>query len=39
MTKQEDELDMRAFLKEKGHTVPATASYVEVLSLFEKEEA
>jgi hypothetical protein len=39
MTEQEDESDMRAFLKEKGHTVPATASYVEVLLLFEKEEA
>lgn len=39
MTEQEDESEMRAFLKEKGHTVPATASYVEVLSLFEKEEA
>lgn len=39
MTEQEDETEMRAFLLEKGLTAPAAATYVEVLSLFEKAEA
>ena len=30
---------MRTFLLKKGLTVPATATYVQVLSLFEKAEA
>lgn len=38
MTEQEDEAEMRVFLLKKGLTVPATATYVEVLSLFEKTE-
>jgi len=38
LTATEDEAEMRAILCKKGQSVPATATYVEVLSLFEKAE-
>ena len=39
MTEGEDEAEMRAFLAEKGQAVPARATYLQVLDLFEKAEA
>ena len=38
-TQEEDEAEMRAYLCKKGQTVPAAATYIEVLSLFKKAEA
>jgi hypothetical protein len=39
MTEGEDEAEMRAFLSEKGQKPPVAATYMEVLSLYEKAEA
>ena len=39
LTDGEDEAEIRAFLAKKGLAVPATATYMQVLSLFEKAGA
>jgi hypothetical protein len=39
MTEREDEAEMHAFLSEKGQKPPVNATYMEVLSLYEKAEA